>query len=46
MATKTLRNWRTRGQGPAFIKLNNGAVRYALTDVLAYEDASRVEAVA
>jgi len=46
MATKTLRNWRTRGQGPAFIKLNNGSVRYALTDVMAYEEASRVEAVA
>jgi hypothetical protein len=46
MATKTIRNWRTRGQGPAFIKLNNGAVRYALADVLAYEAASRVEAVA
>lgn len=46
MAIKTLRNWRSRGQGPAFIKLNNGAIRYALADVLAYEEASRVEAVA
>ena len=41
-----LSNLRVRGAGPAYLKLNNGTVRYALADVEAYEDASRVEAVA
>jgi hypothetical protein len=43
--TKTLANWRNRGQGPAYLKIG-GAVRYALADVLAYEAAGRIEAIA
>jgi hypothetical protein len=42
---KTLASWRHRGQGPTYIKIGS-AVRYALTDVLAYERAGRTEAVA
>ena len=42
---KTLANWRSRGTGPAFIKIG-AAVRYAMTDVIAYEQSQRVEAVA
>jgi hypothetical protein len=45
MSSKTLANWRSRGQGPPFVKFGS-AVRYALTDVVAYEAAGRVEAVA
>lgn len=34
----TLAGWRYRGKGPAFLRLN-GAVRYRLADVEAYEAA-------
>lgn len=43
--TKTLANWRSRGQGPAYVKLGM-SVRYALADVEAHERAGRVEPVA
>lgn len=46
VSTGHLSNLRVRGSGPAYLKLNNGTVRYELADVEAYEDASRVEAVA
>lgn len=42
--TKTLANWRSLGKGPAFVKIG-GAVRYPLTDVLAYENANYVPPV-
>jgi hypothetical protein len=42
--TKTLANWRNRGQGPSYVKIG-GAVRYALSDVVAYEAAGRVESL-
>lgn len=41
-----LANLRVRGTGPTYLKLNNGAIRYRLSDLEAYEAASRVEAVA
>lgn len=36
---KALQNWRQVGGGPKFRKFG-GAVRYALSDLLAYEDAA------
>jgi uncharacterized protein YjcR len=42
----TLANWRVRGVGPAFVKISNGAVRYALADVESYEAAGRTKAAA
>jgi len=36
---KTLRNWRVRGEGPKFLKIGR-LVRYRLSDVLAWEEAS------
>jgi len=37
MSTHTLAGWRSRGLGPAFIKL--GGIRYPIADVQAYETA-------
>jgi hypothetical protein len=42
---KTLANWRSRGTGPVFTKIGT-SVRYLLSDVEAYEQARRAEAVA
>ncbi len=39
ISKKTLANWRSAGLGPLHIKLN-GAVRYRLTDILAYEQSN------
>ena len=33
----TLRNWRTKKKGPAFVKLGGKLVRYTLTAVEAWE---------
>lgn len=44
VSTGTLSNWRTRGEGPAYVKLG-AAVRYALADIEQYEAAGRTEAV-
>jgi hypothetical protein len=38
---RTLQRWRTMAVGPAFVRLG-GSVRYRLTDVLAFEDRSRM----
>jgi hypothetical protein len=40
---KTLANWRCLGVGPQFIKHDgrNGAVRYRLVDLVAWQDARR-----
>jgi predicted DNA-binding transcriptional regulator AlpA len=39
LSMKTLRNWRVRGEGPKFFKIGR-LVRYRLSDVLAWEEAS------
>lgn len=33
VSEKTLKNWRSQGVGPPFLKINNGAVRYSERDV-------------
>lgn len=33
----TLAQWASQGKGPVYVKLGGHQVRYALTDVLAYE---------
>ena len=43
-AVQTLRNWRSRGIGPTYCKVNNTAVRYPWRDVLDYMDSYRVSA--
>ena len=40
---RTMDNWRSLGRGPAYIKLNNRNVRYALADLLDYIQKHRVE---
>lgn len=40
VSKKTLQNWRNLGKGPPFQKLPGGRVRYALADVVAFEDAN------
>jgi hypothetical protein len=40
ISVKTLQRWRSESRGPRYYKLSK-AVRYALEDVLAYEDAQR-----
>lgn len=42
IAAATWRKWRARGRGPAFYRLG-GKIRYALTDVEAWIQASRVQ---
>jgi predicted site-specific integrase-resolvase len=36
LSVRTLANWRHRGEGPKFVKIN-GRVRYLESDVKAYE---------
>lgn len=45
VSPKSLANDRCRGRGIPYIKIGS-AVRYALADVIAYEQSQRVEAVA
>jgi predicted DNA-binding transcriptional regulator AlpA len=49
VSLQTLRNWRSdprkRFRGPRYFKLPGGSVRYRLSEVLAWIDSSRVEAV-
>jgi predicted site-specific integrase-resolvase len=40
LSVRTLANWRSRGEGPKFIKIN-GRVRYSQEDVDAYEKKAR-----
>lgn len=42
MSQRTLQRWRAEGFGPAWIVIG-GAVRYAMTDVVDYEDRMRRE---
>lgn len=41
---KTVKDWRRRGSGPAYIKVNGAHVRYRLEDLNAWLDAQRVGA--
>ncbi|WP_319524667.1 helix-turn-helix domain-containing protein [uncultured Desulfosarcina sp.] len=41
LKVQTLRNWRFQGRGPAYHKFG-AAVRYAMEDIKAYRDQSRV----
>lgn len=45
VSPKSLANDRCRGRGIPYVKIG-AAVRYALADVVAYEQSQRVEAVA
>lgn len=43
LAAGTLRTWRTRGEGPPFIRLNGkGAVRYDQADLITWVQRDRV----
>jgi hypothetical protein len=42
LAAGTLRQWRYLGQGPAYIKLNGGRIRYRRRDLDAWLDAQTV----
>lgn len=42
IATETLRTWRQRKQGPAYVKVG-GSTRYRMDDVKAYLEANRVD---
>lgn len=46
LTTGTLRNWRSKGLGPAYIRVGwgRGRVRYRLVDVEAYERRHLVKA--
>lgn len=41
MSVQTLRNWRFRGEGPPYSKLNR-SVRYKLQDVLNFMESKKV----
>jgi DNA-binding transcriptional MerR regulator len=43
ISTDTLRDWRYRGVGPAYVRVGQ-QVRYDLRDLERYRDAQRVEA--
>ena len=43
-AVQTLRNWRHRGVGPVYCKVNNAAIRYPWGDLLSYMDQQKVGA--
>lgn len=38
LTTRTIRNWKDKGIGPASIRLGDNTLRYRLADVLAYEE--------
>ena len=40
---QTLHDWRSRGRGPAYLRLGGRAVRYRYSDLVAWADAQRVE---
>lgn len=39
IAVQTMRNWRWKGEGPIFVKLNKRAVRYRRADLDAFVEA-------
>jgi hypothetical protein len=42
-AVQTLRNWRNRGIGPVYCKVNDRAVRYPWRDTLDFMDAYKIK---
>ncbi|NQY97723.1 MAG: helix-turn-helix domain-containing protein [Henriciella sp.] len=36
VSPRTLRNWRTLGQGPAFVKISGRCIRYRLSDLAVF----------
>ncbi|WP_417487728.1 helix-turn-helix transcriptional regulator [Maricaulis sp.] len=38
ISPRTLRNWRTRGNGPKFVKISARCIRYRMRDLLAWSD--------
>lgn len=42
LSIQTLRNWRHLGRGPAYCKLGR-SVRYKIEDLLAFQEARRIE---
>lgn len=42
MSAKTLANQRSRGEGPPYVRLPNGSIRYSRKAVLAYIEQSAV----
>lgn len=38
LSPRTLRNWRTRGNGPKFVKISTRCIRYRLRDLLEWSD--------
>lgn len=46
LSPATLRSWRSRGEGPSFVKLNSlgGVIRYSPEDIYAFAAGLRVSA--
>lgn len=42
VSLQTIHSWRSKGRGPAFVRLESRRVVYRLDDVVAYENAQRV----
>lgn len=42
LTTRTLQGWRSKGIGPAFVRLGERSIFYRMSDVLAYESANVV----
>ncbi|WP_339745281.1 helix-turn-helix domain-containing protein [uncultured Maricaulis sp.] len=38
ISPRTLRNWRTRGGGPRFVKISARCIRYRMRDLLEWSD--------
>jgi len=38
LSERTLRNWRTRGNGPKFVKISARCIRYRMSDILEWAD--------
>ena len=42
VAVQTMRNWRCKGRGPAYLKLGR-SIRYRLEDIEAYKRKKRID---
>ncbi|NLD38018.1 MAG: hypothetical protein GX654_14215 [Desulfatiglans sp.] len=40
---QTVRNWRCKGRGPAYVVVGDRGIRYSLDDIVKYRDQKRVE---
>jgi len=43
VAVQTVRNWRCKGRGPAYVVVGDRGIRYSLDDIVKYRDQKRVE---